>query len=772
MHDPLAPYSGFQGRIATTIEESEPWWPQRPEAPADAPNIVVVLCDDLGYSDIGCFGSEIETPALDRLAAEGVRLANFHTTPMCSPTRAALLTGINSHLAGVGFVSNVDPGFPALSSELSPHTLTLAEILRAGGYGTYAVGKWHLNKEIDCGDGGDRRSWPCQRGFDSYYGFLDAFTNFHQPHRMIRDNTVIDIDVYPDDYYLTDDLTDEAIKMVRGHRAYHPRKPFFLYFAHGAVHSPLHARRVDIDKYVDAYKDGWDEIRERRFRRLLELGVIPENAQLPPANHEPRYDVSPWSSLNGDQQRLFARYMAVYAAMVDNIDQNMARLRAELEAMGEWDNTIVLFTSDNGASREGESNGTSQYFRQLTVTHDKGFGATDPGFVADLERLDILGGPQTMPVYPRGWAMASNTPFRLYKMNAHLGGHSAACIVSWPERLASHGGGIRRQYTHVTDVVPTMLEAAGVARPDERNGQPVHPLAGASFLHALLDGGAPEHHRQQYQELDGHRSFYEDGWHLVSLHIRGEPYGDHEWQLYDLRNDPTETRDLASQHPDVVRRLSAAWESAAQTNQVYPLTDASRRKFKNRPQRDQVFSEPVSIRPGTPTLDRYRSQRLVHDRSFRVEASVEFAVGDAGVLVAHGDQGGGYVFFVEDGELRFCENIFGVERVLSGGAVRAGARTLGFDVTNPGDGSWTVTVHVDGEDRATDTGFKALVAVAPYQGIDVGIDRRSPVSWSLRERHGTFAYTGVLHHVAYVPGEPAGASMSAAEAVAQAVRYD
>jgi len=432
----------------------------------------------------------------------------------------------------------------------------------------------------------------------------------------------------------------------------------------------------------------------------------------------------------------------------------------------------VLFTSDNGASREGERNGTSQYFRQLTVTHGQGFGAVDPGFVADLGRLELLGGPQTMPVYPRGWAMASNTPFRLYKMNTHLGGHSAPCVVSWPARLADHGGSIRRQYAHVTDVVPTILEATGVGRPDERNGRPVHPVAGASFLGALVDADAPEHHRSQYQELDGHRSYDEDGWHLVTLHTRGDPYGDHEWQLYDLRADPTETHDVAADHPEVVARLAAAWEEAARANQVYPLTDASRRKFWERPPRDDVFSDPVSIRPGTPTLDRYRSQRLVHDRSFRIDVDLEYAVDDAGVLVAHGDQGGGYLLVIEDGELAFCENVFGEDRWLRGGPVPAGARSLGCTVTNPGDGTWAVALHVDGHDVASDAAFRALVAVAPYQGIDVGIDRRSPVSWDLRRRHGTFAYRGVLHRVTYTPGPRIGGPPPRAAAVAQAVRYD
>jgi arylsulfatase A-like enzyme len=748
----LGPNRGFQGRIGTTIAESEAWWPPRPTAPEGAPNVVIVLCDDVGFADLGCFGGEIDTPNLDRLAAEAVRLTNFHVAPMCSPTRAALLTGLNHHLAGVATVAHSDPGFPNLECELTPHASTMAEILRDNGYATLMVGKWHLAKDNDCHDAGSKHSWPSQRGFDSFYGILDPFTNFHHPHRLVRDNTAVAVDRYPDDYYFTDDLTSEAISMVRSVKAADPTKPFFLYFAHGAAHAPLQAKAVDIDKYADRYRVGWDAVREERYRRQLEMGVIPSNAVLPPRNSEPRNEVKAWDELTEREQELFARYMAVYAAMVDNIDQNFGRLRTALEEMGEWENTLVLFTSDNGGSREGESNGTSQYFRTLLGTSTSGHGgAEDPGFEADWSRRDLMGSPQTLPHYPRGWAMVSSTPFRLYKINTHLGGHSVPCIVSWPARLGTQGS-MRRQFAHVTDVLPTVLDVIGIERPTHRNGEPVFPLAGASMATMLADPDAPPHHREQYQELHGHRGYYRDGWHLVTLHQPRTRFGDHEWELYDLRNDPTETTDVAAQHPDLVAELAVAWEAAAQANQVYPLDEGTPLKHIQRPPREQVFSLPVTIHAGTSTLERYRASRLVHARDFGIVVDVDHRAGDEGILVAHGDQGGGYVVYVEGGNLHFTENAYGDMIDLAVPLAGAASR-IDVAVHNPGKSRWVVTLSADGVVLGESDAFVALMAMAPFEGIDVGLDRRSPVSWDLYERHGTFPYTGALRSVRYEPGE-------------------
>jgi len=743
----LEPYEGFGGKVGRTFAGSEPWWPPRPLPPPGAPNVVIVLADDLGFSDLGCYGSEIATPNLDRLAAEGVRYLNFHVTPMCSPTRAALLTGVNSHLAGVGHVAHSDPGFPGYAMELSDNVATAAEIFSQHGYATFMSGKWHLCKDSDLSEAGSKHSWPIQRGFDSFYGFLDGFTNLHQPHRLYQDNHVVEIDTYPEDYYFTDDITDRAIAMVKSLKAADPSKPFLLYLAHGAAHAPLLAKPQDILKYRGAYDAGWDRIREERHRRQLELGVIPAGTELPERNREQNHDVQPWDGLSPRERALFARYMEVFAAMVDSVDQSFGRLRSVLEAMGEWDNTIVIFTSDNGASREGEARGTSQYFRVL-----RPIGTADT-FEEDYPRLDLLGGPQTTPHYPRGWAMAGNTPYRLYKVNTHAGGHQVPFIFSWPARLAE-GGAIRSQYAHVTDVLPTLLDLVGLEPPAERHGRAVWPMAGRSFAPTLADPAAPARHTEQYYEMIGHRGYYRDGWEIVTLHQPLTPFGDHEWELYHLAEDPTETTNLAQGDPELVRELAQAWERAAWANQVLPLDEGSMLRWVQRPATEDVFAAPVTILRGTPTLERYRSLLLIQARSFTVTVALGgYRPEDQGILVAHGDQGGGYVLYVEGGELIFVQNCGAAMRRLSGGPLAGGAREVSLVVGAPGSWQWDPSLLVDGQVVAEDSGYPMLSAMCPFEGIDVGIDRRSPVSWDLYERHGPFPYSGALRAVTYAPGQ-------------------
>lgn len=743
----LEAYGGFQGRVARTFAGSEPWWPPRPVPPPGAPNVVIVLADDLGFSDLGCYGSEIATPHLDRLAAEGIRYRNFHVTPMCSPTRAALLTGVNPHLAGVGHVAHSDPGFPGYAMELSDNVATAAEIFHRHGYATLMAGKWHLCKDSDLSEAGSKHSWPLQRGFERFYGFLDGFTNLHQPHRLYEDNHVVDTDAYPEGYYFTDDITDRAIAMVKSVKAADPSKPIFLYLAHGAAHAPLLAKPQDIGKYRGAYDAGWDRVRERRHRRQMELGVIPPGTVLPERNREPNHDVQTWDDLPARERELFARYMEVFAAMVDSVDQNFGKLRSAVESLGEWDNTIVIFTSDNGASREGELRGTSQYFRVLRPT------GTPDTFEEDYPRLDLVGGPQTTPHYPRGWAMAGNTPYRLYKVNTHAGGHQVPFIFSWPSRLVERGT-VRSQYAHVTDVLPTLLDLVGLEPPAERRGRPVWAMAGSSFAPTLADPAVPAVHREQYYEMIGHRGYYRDGWGVVTLHQPLTSFGDHEWELYNLVEDPTETINLAERNPDLVQELARAWERAAWANQVLPLDEGSMLRWVQRPSTEDVYARPVTILGGTATLERYRSLLLIQARSFTVTVQLApHRPGDQGILVAHGDQGGGYALYVDGGELVFVQNCGAAMRRLSGGLLPAGASEVSLVVAAPGSWRWDPSLSVDGSIVAEDAGYPMLSAMCPFEGIDVGIDRRSPVSWELYERHGAFPYTGTLCSVTYTPGE-------------------
>ena len=723
-------------------------WPVPAAPPEGAPNIVFVLVDDVGFSDIGCFGSEINTPHLDRLAAEGVRFTNFHVNPMCSPTRASLLTGLNAHAAGMGHIAQDDPGFPGYRAEIASNVATAAEILRGEGYATLMVGKWHLCRDADMSSGGPQHGWPCQRGFDRYYGILEAFTNLHQPHRLVEDNHVVEIDQFPDGYFLTDDLTERAIRMIRDRAASRPGQPFFLYMAHPAAHAPLVAKAEDIARYRDAYDGGWDEIRTSRHARQLELGIIPPGTPLPARNSEPGDDVGAWDDLTDDQRTVYARYMAVYAAMVDEIDQSVGRLREALEETGEWENTILVFLSDNGASREGESTGTTNYFGHL------GFGDPLDREPKDLARLDDIGGPQTMTHYPRGWAMASNTPFRLYKRNTHAGGHQVPCVWSWPKGLGACAGEIRTQYGHCIDVLPTVLALAGIEIPTERNGAALKPMNGASMVGVLHDAHHGEVREEQYYEMEGHRGFYRDGWEVVTNRTPRTKFTDADWELYDLRADPVEINDLAATQPERVAALSAGFHQAAIANQVYPLDEGSGWRWLARPPKDEVFHEPVTIWAGTPTLERIRSGSLVWQRTCVVTADITHHEGAEGVLVSHGDQGGGYSLEVISGELWFVHNDgHGSTQRVSAGALDTGRHTVALTLGGPGGGRWVVAIAIDGEPRLADVERAMLWPMAPFTGISVGIDRGSPVDWQRYEQSGPFPYSGTVRSVRYEPGE-------------------
>ena len=791
-YDPTAPYAGFEGTVGKIFSTSEPHWPQPPTAPADAPNVIVMMADDLGYSDLGCYGSEIDTPELDRLASEGLRYTDFHVNPMCSPTRASLLTGLNHHMAGMATVPHTDPGFPGYAHELRDNAVTIAEAFRDAGWATFMIGKWHLTKDAHLSDGAPKGSWPLQRGFDRFYGILDAFTNFHQPHRLCADNHHIDVDEYPDGYYFTDDLTDHGLKMVDELRSSHPSRPFFMYFAHGAVHAPLQAPAADIERFKGRYGAGWDALRAERFERQRDLGAVPPNAVLPPRNTEEQHEVGPWDELDDRSKELFARYMEVYAGMVHNVDRNFGRLRRHLEAIGEWDNTIVLFTSDNGGSREGQYTGTSAYFRTLLTQ----VWTTELEQVeTDYQRIDLLGGPRTLAHYPMGWAMVSCTPFRLYKINTHRGGHSVPFIVNWPARFVEDGadgnaglaggvgdevrdggrgagdggeaagsgaarsagrvpaGGIRTQYQHVTDVFPTLAELCSVPVPDHRHGVPVPDPAGASFAATLEDPSAPSTHPEQYYEMLGHRGFYRDGWSVVTCHRPRRPFSQDRWELHNLAEDPTEIRDLAAEHPDKLDEMVQAWDRAAWANQVYPLDEGNQMARVLRPPWYDEWAAVTTLRPGTPTLERWRSQQLIFQKSFDIDVALRWQPGHCGVLLAHGDQGGGYMLYVEHDRLLLAHNAYGDMTVLDCGTLADGASSIRLAVENPGSLKWNASVAVDGATVAQAPGLVSLMAMAPFEGIDVGVDRRSPVSWDVYERHGPFPYTGLLESVTYRPGE-------------------
>ncbi|MEU0541815.1 arylsulfatase [Nocardia sp. NPDC005978] len=740
-------YENFAGEIGRTTADSTPEWVYPPAAPAGAPNIIVVLVDDMGFSDIGPFGSEIETPTLDRLAATGLRLTNFHTTPLCSPSRAALLTGVNSHRAGFGFVANADPGYPGLRLELADDVLTLPEILRANGYATYAVGKWHLVRDATLHPGAHRDSWPTQRGFDRYYGSLEGLNSFYHPNQLISDSSAVEVEEFPENYYLTDDYTDRAIGYLKDLRAHDATKPFFLYFAHTAMHGPLQAKPADQAKYRGRYKEGWDRLRQSRFAEQLAQGLFPPGTEQKPRNTEPGYEAQEWDSLTPEQQSRFERYMEVYAGMVDSIDQSLGRIVETLEQFGELDNTIIVFTSDNGGTAEGGPEGTRTYFAQFAQVDE-------PDWERDVPHDDELIGTARLGVhYPRGWGQASNTPFRFYKGQTFAGGVRVPFVLSWPKGLprTTDDAGVRQEYTYVTDLAPTLLELAGLERPTVRNGLPAKDFDGVSAVDVLRDPGAVSQHTEQYSEMTGHRGFYRDGWKLLALLEPARGIDDPRWQLFDVRTDPTELHDLSERFPEKVAELAAAWDEAAWNNTVFPLL--TRQDLALRRPEEARLTDRVRILPGTATLERYRSQRLIAYRDFTIAAELAgFEPGDAGVLVSHGDPLGGYVLYVEHDRLHFTYNAYGREHTVDAGPIPAGSRNLTVSATVQPHLRWDFSLGIDGVQAATLPDQVQLVGMAPWTGITVGLDARGPVSWELRERRGVFRYTGALRSITYLPG--------------------
>lgn len=743
------------GQIGRTFAESRPWWPSGPQPPSGAPNVIVVLVDDMGFSDIGPFGSEIDTPHLDRLATTGFRFTNYHTPPVCSPARAALLTGLNPHRAGYASIVDMDAGFPNYAMEIADDALTLPEVLRANGYATFAVGKWHLTRIGALHDAASRDSFPLQRGFDHYYGTMEGLNSFFHPNRLVRDNTALDIEDYGPEYYLTDDLTNQAINMIKSLRA-SGDQPFFLYFCHQAMHGPLGAKAADLAKYRDRYAGGWDLLRQRRFARQLALGLFPPDTRLPGSEPHPQHQVPAWVSLPPPERALFERYMEVYAAMVDNVDQNLGRLLGTVARLGELDNTIVVFTSDNGGTMEGGSRGTRSYFSHFMVDLAR---LLPPSWDRDVARdPELIGGPQVMPHYPRGWGRASNTPYRMYKGSTFAGGVRVPFMLTWPAGLPRPAGdsGLRTQYQYVTDLLPTLVDLAGVATPNERAGKLAQNRDGFSFATVLRDAGAETSHHEQYSEFGGHRGFYRGGWKILTNHDPGDSYDDREWELYDIGADPTETCNLADSEPQLLKEMAADWEKAALANQVFPLDDGSGYRSAARRPDEKRMRAAATILPGTPTLERYRSSQLISLRSFTATVYLDHHLAaDEGILLAHGDQGGGYQLLIEDGDLRLTYNAYGVMSHADAGYLSSGKHEITLRADAVADFCWDLTLLLNGNAVATLPGQPMMLFHAPFSGIDVGLCRGGPVDWDLYQRRRTFRYSGRINRVTYRPGLPA-----------------
>jgi arylsulfatase A-like enzyme len=728
---------GFRGTIGRTYKDSTPWWPEPARAPEGAPNVVFVVLDDVGFAHLGCYGSDISTPNMDRLAAGGLRYTNFHTTAMCSPTRASLLTGRNHHAAGVGTVGEYATGFPGYRNHLSKRAATLAEMLSPHGYSSFAVGKWHLMPLRDATAAGPFDYWPTRRGFDRWYGFPGGYTDQWYP-ELYEDNRAVEPPKTPEEgYHLSEDLVDRAIGMVRDQQAVAPERPFFLYVAFGAAHWPHHAPREYIEKYRGRYDDGWDAARVRWLARQIELGIVPSGTGLAPRDP----GVPAWDTLDADERRLAARHMEVYAGFLEHTDAQIGRLVGFLAEIGRLDDTLIVLISDNGASDEGGRLGCANVYKQYMA-------GLDESPTLGLEQLDRLGDWTTNPHYPTGWAQAGNTPLPWYKKDVHGGGVRDPLIVHWPARIKD-GGALRHQYHHVADVAPTVLELLGVEASTTHRGVPQLPIHGTSMAYTLDAPDAPTRKQTQYYEMLGDRALWHQGWKAVARHTPGEDFERDRWELYHLDEDYAEARDLAEAHPEKLRELIERWWTEAGRYDVLPLDDrgGERTREGGRPNPRTVYT----YLPGMARAERWVTPNVAN-RSYEIVADAEIPVGGAeGVLLSAGGRFGGYAVFVKDGRLVHEYNLGDERYVLTTERpIPAGRRALGFRFEKTGQLRGVGSLTIDGEVVARGELPRTWPINPATAALHCGREGGSPVSEAYRP---PFPFTGTLHRVVVTLGD-------------------
>src|SRR6201994_539785 len=662
----------FKGTINFDIRDSVPDWTpfEPPKAPDGAPNVVYIVLDDVGFSAMNSYGGPIDTPNIDRISADGVRYTQGHTTALCSPTRSCLLTGRNHTRNSMACITEAAGGFPNASGTIPPENGMLPEILGELGWNTYMVGKWHLCPTVEMNVASTRRNWPSGRGFERFYGFLGAETNQGYPD-LVYDNHPVDPPKAPEEgYHLTEDLTDKAIEFIIDSKVLAPEKPFFLYYAPGAAHAPHHVSKEWADRFKGRFDMGYEALREQTLERQKAMGIVPAETELPPLNPIgtpetrtgpegepfPALDYTrPWDSLSADEQRLFSRMAEVYAGFLAHTDAQIGRLLDYLEETGQRENTIVVLVSDNGASGEGGPNGS--------VNENK-FANGIPGDVTEnLAKIDDLGGPATYNHYPNGWAMAFNTPFKMWKRYEFNGGTSDPCIISWPRGISARGE-IREQYPHAIDLVPTILDAAGIEPPETIGGYVQSHFDGVSMRYSVDDPSAPSARKTQFYSMLGSRGIWHDGWKAVTTHptLSGwSDFNDDTWELYHTDVDRAELHDLAAEHPEKVRELVNLWYAQAGENDAFPLDDRSPLEIILTP-RPQLASprERYTYFPDTAEVPEAQAVNI-RNRSFTIGALVDIpAAGAEGVLFAHGSRFGGHALYVKDNRLHYVYDFVGM----------------------------------------------------------------------------------------------------------------
>ena len=724
--------SRFDGTIGRTLADSQAWFDEPPHPGPDAPNVMVVLLDDTGFAQLGCYGSDIDTRNIDALAANGLQFTNFHVTPLCSPTRAALLTGRSQHAAGMRTVSNFRTGFPHQLGHIANEASTVAEVLREQGYATFCVGKWHLAPMEQCSAAGPFDQWPLARGFDRFYGFLDGETDQFHP-QLVSDNHPIEPPGRPQDgYHLSEDLVDQALKMVSDSRGVRPDRPFFLYLPFGATHAPHQAPASYLAKYRGAFDDGWDVARQQWFDRQIARGVVPAGTELAPRNP----GVDAWDGLGDNQRRLACRLQEAFAAFLDHTDDQIGRLVDGLREMGELDNTILLVLADNGASQEGGPFGVMhemKFFNGLLDTPDD-----------VMDRLDDIGGPHSHTNYPWGWAQCGNAPFKWYKQNTHEGGVHVPMVVHYPRRVAAdQRGTIRDQFVYVSDIVPTIYDLLGVTPPQIYRGIEQLPVTGRSFAGVLDDPNAPAANTVQYFEMMGSRAIVAGEWKAVCKHLPGTDFQTEQWELYHLATDFSECHDQAGAQPERLAAMIDLWWAEAEKNSVLPLDDRTIELFgaRFRPHSphpvDQlyVYRPPMSPLPG-------QAAAAIGGRDFDLTARISRTAGQDGVLFATGTENSGIAVFVQDDRFVVDYNAFNDHAMIASTvAVPTGDSTLVARLRRGAGRSGSISLEVNGQPAGA-VELPLVMMMISSVGASIGYNHGSAVS----ERYeAPFGFAGALH---------------------------
>lgn len=739
------PEPKFGGIIGKTYKESESEWPKLPAPPAGAPNVVVIMLDDVGFGQTSTFGGPIPTPVLDELASQGLRYTRFHTTAICGPSRAALITGRNHHNAGSGFLSEWATGFPSYNNMIPKSTATIGATLKGNGYATSWFGKNHNTPDWESSVAGPFDRWPTGMGFEYFYGFIGGETNQYYP-VIFENTTAVEPDKSPEEgYHFMADMTDKAINYMQYSKAVAPDKPVFMYFAPGAAHAPHHAPKEWSTKFKGKFDAGWEKVREETYQRQLEMGIIPKDTKLTP---RPEW-VPAWDTLSSDQKKLYLRLMENFAGYLAYTDHEIGRLVDAIHQLPDADNTMIIYVvGDNGASAEGGPDGTLNEVKALN-------GFSTP-IEENLKHIDDIGGPKGEPHYPVGWAWSGNAPFQWVKQVAsHFGGTRNPMVVSWPAQIKD-AGGIRTQFLHLIDIVPTILDAANLPAPKTVNGVLQKPMDGVSFLSTFNDADAKPVRNRQYFEVFSNRAIYDNGWIAAAQHTfpwrqdyAPGNWENDKWELYNIDDDFSEANDLAASNPEKLKKMKALFDEEAEKNNIYPLDDrGTGRIYEAKP--SPGGSDPkrthFTYYEGTTRLAETAAPNM-KNRSHTITVEINTAdSGRDGVLVAEGGSGGGFALYIKDNKLIYEYNFFDEDRyiVVSTEKVPIGKSKVQMDFIYDGkEGEMAkggdIILYVNGNKVGEGKMDKSIPGRFGIDTFGIGVDTGSPVSKDYRP---PFAFEG------------------------------